>query len=132
MLTAFAGDQPQDGPLVLPTARGIRLTFTAVGRDTPDYFASDAARRGEPVPLECRADAIAEDQDTLLIDPDGVPAVRSFYFQPPPDDASVPRPAERLGPGSGARSHGAAAVGSQRTPHGDRLFGGAAARAVAR
>ncbi len=96
VLMAFAGDQPEDGPLVLPTARGIRLTFTAIGRDTPDYFASDAARRGEAVPLECRADAIAEDPDTLLIDPDGVPAVRSFYFQPPPDDASVPRPAERL------------------------------------
>ena len=96
VLAAFSGDQPEDGPLVLPTARGIRLAFTAIGRETPDYFASDAARRGEPVPLECRADAIAEDQDTLLSDPDGIPAVRSYYFQPPTDDPSIPHPVDRL------------------------------------
>src|SRR6185503_6184798 len=34
--------------------------------------------------------------DALLVDPDDVPAVRSFYFQPPPGDPSIPRPAERL------------------------------------
>ena len=96
VLTGFSPDQPADGPLVLPTARGIRLTFTAIGRETLDYFDSAEARRGEPVPLECRADAMAEEQDTLLVDPDGLPAVRSFYFQSPPADPSIPRPSERL------------------------------------
>ena len=95
-LATFPGVQPADGPLALPTARGIRLTFTALGRETPGYFATAEARRGAPVPLECRANATSEDADALLTDPEAHPALRSFFFQPPPDDPTIPRPADRL------------------------------------
>ncbi len=92
-LAAFSPDRPADGPLALPTAREIRLTFVAEGRDQAGYFYDERARHGVPVTLDVRADAQGEEE--LLIAPDGVTPVRSFFFQPPPD-AGVAQPAERL------------------------------------
>lgn len=93
MLAGFPS-QPNSGPLVLPTARDIRLTFAAVGRNDPGYFEDDAARHGVPVVVDVHADATAE--AALLIPPDDVTPVRGFFFQPPPD-SGVASPAERLG-----------------------------------
>jgi hypothetical protein len=86
--------QPSAGPLNLPTARDVRLVFTAIGRNQPDYFFDESARRGTPVILDVRANATAEPQ--LLTKPTDYSELRSFFFQPPPADNSVPRPIERL------------------------------------
>lgn len=90
----FNATQPTTGPLLIPRARGVRVVFTALGHDDPGYFAGPAARRGEATPFECRFDADAE--PGLLRDPDRAPALRSFFFQPPPADGSQPEPAARL------------------------------------
>jgi hypothetical protein len=37
---------PGNGPLVLPAARDLRLTFTGMGRTDAGYFETDTARRG--------------------------------------------------------------------------------------
>ena len=62
--------QPADGPLALPTAREIRLTFVAEGREQAGYFYDERARHGVPVTLDVRADAQGEEE--LLIAPEGV------------------------------------------------------------
>ena len=94
-LATLAANQPGAGALALPTARDLRLTFTALGRDDADYFDAPEHRVGAPVKLELRAAAGAEAD--LLADPAGWPALRSFFFQPPPADGSQPSPVERLG-----------------------------------
>ena len=86
-------NQPDNGPLVLPAARDLRLTFTGIGRDDPKYFATAEARIGAPVNVDLRTAAVAESQ--LLTEPDAFPSLRSFFFQPPPDN-SVASPIERL------------------------------------
>jgi hypothetical protein len=88
-------NQPGDGLLVLPAARDLRLTLTAIGKDDPGYFATDAARTGAAVNIDLRAAAVAEAQ--LLGDPEGFSSLRSFFFQPPPPDNSVAAPIDRLG-----------------------------------
>jgi hypothetical protein len=93
-LAEVAAVQPAAGPLAVPSARDIRLVLTAIGRPDASYFADDKARRGTPVLIDVRANASAE--SPLLTDPDNTSAVRSFFFQPPPSDNSVPRPSERL------------------------------------
>ena len=87
-------NQPNAGPLVLPAARDLRLTFTGIGRADPDYFATPAARVGAPVNVDLHTAAVAEAQ--LLTEPDAFPSLRSFFFQPPPPDNSVASPIERL------------------------------------
>jgi hypothetical protein len=94
-LASFSKNQPGDGPLVLPAARDLRLTFIAIGRDDAGYFAKPEFRSGAPVVLDVRAPAISE--SALLADPAEFPALRSFFFQPPPADGSVASPIERLG-----------------------------------
>ena len=91
-LDAFPEAQPLAGALAIPTARDVRLTLTAIGRDDPGYFDSAAARVGIPITVEVRTDAIAE---APLFSPVDLP-VRGFFFQPPPDDGSVANPVERL------------------------------------
>jgi hypothetical protein len=92
VLAGFAGNEPEDGALRVPTARDIRLTFTAIGRDGGNYFESEAARTGIPISVEVRAGAAAE--ASLLTIPDT--PLRSFFFQPPPADGSVASPVERV------------------------------------
>jgi hypothetical protein len=91
-LDTFDDDQPNNGPLAVPTARDVRLTLTGIGRKDVGYFASEEARRGVPITVELRAAAQGE---VALFGPMDTP-LRSFFFQPPPDEESVPRPAERL------------------------------------
>ncbi|HEY4355002.1 MAG TPA: hypothetical protein VGN16_04575 [Acidobacteriaceae bacterium] len=93
-LTALNNPQPGEGPLALPTARSLRLQLTALGRDKPGYFAEDELRRGSPLSVDLRAAATAEPD--LLGEPEGFSSLRSFFFQPPPPDNSVPSPTERL------------------------------------
>jgi hypothetical protein len=93
-LTTLTNPQPGDGPLAVPTARSLRLQLTAIGRDKPDYFADDGLRRGTPLNVDLRAAATAE--PGLLGEPEGFSSLRSFFFQPPPSDNSVPSPTERL------------------------------------
>ncbi len=92
-LSGLAAAQPTTGPLALPTARELRLTFVAVGRSQPGYFADDDARHGAPTVLDVRANAAAE--DPLLVEPGDVTPVRAFFFQPAPETGVAP-PAERL------------------------------------
>ncbi len=88
-------NQPADGLLVLPAARDLRLTFTAMGRDDAGYFVTPEDRFGAPVVLEVRAPSSVESD--LLADPSEFSALRSFFFQPPPADGSVASPVGRLG-----------------------------------
>jgi hypothetical protein len=88
-------NQPADGLLVLPAARDLRLTFTAMGRDDAGYFLTPKDRIGAPVVVEVRASSSIEAD--LLADPSEFSALRSFFFQPPPADGSVASPADRLG-----------------------------------
>lgn len=80
-----------DAALPLPTARDLRLTLRAIGRDEADYFVDADARRGAAVTVELHALAGAEPGWA-----GSAPLVRSFFFRLPPPDGSVPRPAERL------------------------------------
>ncbi|MGJ5818618.1 hypothetical protein [Paludibaculum fermentans] len=91
-LATFNGLQPDDGPLAIPTARNIRLTLTALGREDADYFETEAARNGTPITLEIRADAAAEEP---LFNANDLP-VRGFFFQSPPADGSVANPLDRV------------------------------------
>ncbi len=93
-LTTLANPQPDSGPLVLPTARALRLQLVAVGRDTPGYFAEQSLRRSVPINIDLRAAATVESE--LLGEPEGFASLRSFFFQPPPPDNTVPTPTERL------------------------------------
>jgi hypothetical protein len=92
-LDTLAESQPENGPLVLPAARDIRLTFIGIGRNDAGYFAR--ARNGASVNVDVRANAIEESE--LLAESGTFPALRSFFFQPPPADNSVTSPIERLG-----------------------------------
>jgi hypothetical protein len=94
-LDGFSGNQPDNGPLALPTTRDLRVTLTAIGRDDEGYFFDETARRGVPVRLDVRADADVE--AALLTDaPAPSTVLQSFFFQHPPADNSVAPPAERL------------------------------------
>jgi hypothetical protein len=98
-LDLLAAVQPSTGSLKIPTARDIRLTLVAIGRDDPGYFAPadpergrQDPRRGVPTIVDLRAPAQVEE---LLFAPVDTP-LRSFFFQPPPTDGSVASPAQRL------------------------------------
>jgi hypothetical protein len=91
-LDTFSGNQPDDGPLSIPTARDLRFTLTAMGRDDAGYFDSDAARTGLPITVELRAEAIAEEPMFSLPDP----PVLGLFFQSPPADGTVAAPVQRL------------------------------------
>src|SRR5205807_8144199 len=93
-LTTLEVKQPVEGPLALPAARDLRLTLVGIGRDRKGYFEDEKSRRGAPVILDLRAGATAE--ASLLADPEALPPLRSFCFQPPPPDNSIAAPAERL------------------------------------
>jgi len=91
-LDLLPGIQPDNGPLVIPTARDIRLTLVGLGREDPGYFASADLRRGAPVTVEVRA--AAQDEAPLFNAVES--PLLSFFFQPPPADGSVASPVERL------------------------------------
>ena len=101
-LGGFAEAQPNAGSLAIPTARDVRFTLTAMGRTEPNYFASEESRTGVPITVEVRAAASGE---AGLFAPFDLP-VRGFFFQPPPEDASVSSPVERLAQELGLVSSG--------------------------
>jgi hypothetical protein len=70
------------GPLVLPTARAIRLTFYAIGRADEEllYFGSQAARMGEEFAIIVRKEASAE--GALFIADQPVNQLKSTWLQP--------------------------------------------------
>jgi hypothetical protein len=103
-LLGIAVVQPTDGPLVLPSARDLRLTLTGMGRADAGYFVDDDARRGEPVNVDVRATATVEPE--LLSEPEAFSALRSFFLQPPPPDNSVASPIERLAAELGLQANG--------------------------
>jgi hypothetical protein len=93
-LREIGPNQPTDGPILIPSARDVRLTFTGMGRDNAGYFVDDTARTGAAVNVDIRAEAATEAE--LLSEPEAFSALRSFFFQPPPPDNSVASPIERL------------------------------------
>ncbi len=90
-LDLLAEAQPNDGPLLVPTARDLRLVLTAIGRSDPGYFASDEARHGAPITVEIRAGAKAE--EALFA---AEPELTSFFFRQLGEGESVQRPLARL------------------------------------
>ena len=91
-LDLLAEAQPESGPLAIPSARDIRLTFVGLGREDPGYFATEEAREGLPLTIDLRAPAELEEPLFAAVES----PLRSFFFQPPPPDGSVASPAERL------------------------------------
>lgn len=91
-LDLLPAKQPNNGRLVVPTARDIRLTLVGLGKETPGYFASEDLRRGVPITVDLRAHARGEAALFAKIES----PLRSFFFQPPPPDGSVASPDERL------------------------------------
>ncbi len=102
--------QPDAGPLTVPTARALRFVLIAVGRDEPGYFASDAARRGDPVTIEVRATPSIE---TDLLGP---VELKSFLFRVDPAAHPLARLAQEAG--LEARSQTLSARPGQRTVFG--------------
>jgi hypothetical protein len=91
--------QTESGPLIIPTARDIRLTLTGLGRDDADYFAPPDLqrdppdfRRGVPITVEVRAAAQVEAQLFNAVES----PLRSFFLRLPPEDGSIASPPERL------------------------------------
>ena len=70
------------GALILPTARTIRLTFYAIGRQDDEliYFGSDAARMGEESSFFVRKEATAEGFVFIANQPAN--QLKSFWLQP--------------------------------------------------
>jgi len=93
-ILTLPADQPAEGPLVVPTARDLRLRLVSIGRDKPGYFVDHNASLGAPVTINFRAAAAVE--ESLLRDPETSPPLRSFFFQPRPPDNTVSPPAARL------------------------------------
>lgn len=86
-LDGFGAAQPDAGPLLLPSARELRLVLVAVGRDDPGYFASNDVRLGAQATVELRAAARTE--APLLM---AAPVLHSFFFRAAGIDPNVPRP----------------------------------------
>jgi hypothetical protein len=81
---------PADGPILLPTARNVRLLLSALGRDDPhnDYFGADDVRHGPAKSVKLRKNSSDE---TNLFAPD-LPTHRfaALFLQPDiPVDATV-------------------------------------------
>ena len=77
--------EPGIGPLILPTARETRLTFTAVARADPnrDYFGAERARIGAtPVLLTVRAPSV--DERFLFVPQNPAAQFQAILMQPEP------------------------------------------------
>lgn len=70
------------GPLLLPTAREVRVELRAMGRNDLSYFGSPAARRGLPHLIDLHAvAAAAAETDALHVLPDS-DTCRSVFLRP--------------------------------------------------
>ena len=87
IIKQFPVDQQKSkitGPLVLPTAREVRLIFRAIGKQDPtlEYFGSENARIGAEVEILTRANSRDE---TGLFAPDiAANRIRAIMLQPDP------------------------------------------------
>ncbi|MCU1265455.1 MAG: hypothetical protein JWM21_1773 [Acidobacteria bacterium] len=84
---ADLGDLPLttgSSPLMLPTARDIRIQITAVGKEdnTLAYFGNRVARFSKPVILHARA--ASQDERSLLINESPAKQFQSLLLQPDP------------------------------------------------
>lgn len=72
------------GPVLVPTARDVRLELRAVGRDDLAYFASQGARLGQADEIDLHAIApAAAELDALAVLPPA-DALRSVFLRPDP------------------------------------------------
>lgn len=92
-LAAFAAPAPGAAVLPLPRARDLRLRFTPLCQERPDYYGSAEAREGLTVDLATRADAQAE--DTLFVASADEAALNALWLQPGSD--LLQRIADQLG-----------------------------------
>jgi hypothetical protein len=70
-------------PLLLPSARAVRLLFTPIGVSRPDYWGSDASREGA-APVSLYLFAPSTDERGLLLPPVLGPRIQSIFLQPDP------------------------------------------------
>lgn len=79
----------QTGPLVLPTARDVRLELRAVGRNDLTYFANERARRSAPIATELHGIAKLEAGFFRPLDP--TRTLRSVFLRNEPQaDRATP------------------------------------------
>lgn len=79
-------------PLLLPSARQVRLVLTAVGAARPNYWGNDAAREGA-APVSLYLSSPSNDERGLLGPPALGPQIQAIFLQPDPD----PNPVELAG-----------------------------------
>jgi hypothetical protein len=72
----------QTGPLLLPTARDIRLELRAAGRNDLTYFANDRARRSAPLLIDLFG--IASSEADFFVDLDPPTTLRSVFLRHDP------------------------------------------------
>jgi hypothetical protein len=82
-VTGFQAGAPAEGPLVLPSARAVRLTFTSIGKPDGDrpYWGSEASRIGSS-PLSLYLSAPSVDERNLLLPPALGPQIMAIFLQP--------------------------------------------------
>ena len=82
-VTGFQAGAPTDGPLVLPSARAARLTFTPIGKpdDAQPYWGSEASRVGS-APISLYLSAPSADERNLLLPPALGPQMMAIFLQP--------------------------------------------------
>ena len=82
-IAGFQAGAPAAGPLVLPSARAVRLTFTPIGKpdDGQPYWGSEAARVGS-APLSLYLNAPSADERNLLLPPALGPQIMAIFLQP--------------------------------------------------
>jgi len=76
---AFPQAQPDAGPLAMPRARDVRLTFAAIGRDDAGYFALAERSAGRRPRSSCAPTR----RSSRRCSSPSTTRLRSFYFQPP-------------------------------------------------
>lgn len=82
------------GPVPLPTARDLLIELRAAGREDPDYFGNERARRGSVHLLELRATATAEPELFRPATPQQ--RLRSVFLQPEHQPSSTAVAGERV------------------------------------
>ncbi|MCX6629465.1 MAG: hypothetical protein NTW28_17750, partial [Candidatus Solibacter sp.] len=85
-----AGPVVAEGPLLLPSARAVRLTFTPVGKpdDAGAYWGSEAARLGS-APISLYLSAPSAGEPNLLLPPALGPQIMAIFLQPDPPRTPV-------------------------------------------
>lgn len=72
--------QRDSGPLLLPTARTVRLRIVSLCRDEPDYFGAEDVRSSESIQVTVRKNS--SDESHLLIPESPSHRLKALYLQP--------------------------------------------------